>query len=153
MKNFSVLVNNLGSSQLSFFLIKEINDLPELRPGIDGIVFYENLSSACLPTNFATMNISECWSHSGTTVATSLSTAKKLSSFPSQKKLFYVWDLEWIRNNNTKSYEEYIAVYTDESIELIARSKSHKEAIENAFNRNVNHVIPDFNLAKILEVI
>ena len=153
MKNFSVLVNNLGSSQLSFFIIKEINALPALRPEIDGIVFYENLSSACLPVNFATMNMSECWCHSGPIVATSFSTAKTLSEFPSEKKMFYVWDLEWMRSNNKKQYEEYRDVYTNESMELIARSTSHKEAIENAFNRTVNYVIPDFNLMKILEVI
>ena len=81
------------------------------------------------------------------------STAKTLSEFPSEKKMFYVWDLEWMRSNNKKQYEEYRDVYTNESMELIARSTSHKEAIENAFNRTVNYVIPDFNLMKILEVI
>ena len=153
MKNFSVLVNNLGSSQLSFFIIKEINAIPTLRPEIDGMVFYENLSSACLPLNFAAMNMSECWCHSGPIIATSFSTAETMAGFPAEKKVFYIWDLEWMRSNNKKQYEQYRDVYTNESIQLIARSEAHKDSVENAFNRKVNCVIPDFNLNKVLEVI
>ena len=152
MKSFNVLVNNLGSSQLSFFVIKQINELPELRPEIDGIVFCENLSSTCLPTNFSVMNICESWFNSGPVIATSFSTAEKMSRFASGKKSLYVWDLEWIRNEKNIPYERYKRVYTDESLEIIARSEHHKKAIENAFNIKVNHVIPDFGLTKILEV-
>ena len=153
MKNFNVLLNNLGSSQLSFFVIKQINELPESRPEIDGIVFYENLSSSCLPTNFSIMNISECWFDSGPTIATSFSTAEKLKNFYNKKKAFYVWDLEWIRNDKNISYEEYRSVYCDDSFKIIARSEHHKKAIENAFNIKVDVVIPDFNIIKILEAV
>ena len=52
-----------------------------------------------------------------------------------------------------KEYEKYIDVYTDSSLELIARSEPHKQAIENAFNRKVNHVVSDFNIDKILEIL
>ena len=143
MKNFSVLVNNLGSSQLSFFIIKEINALPALRPEIDGIVFYENLSSACLPVNFATMNMSECWCHSGPIVATSFSTAKTLSEFPSEKKMFYVWDLEWMRLDNF-THKELSEIYNNDSIELISRSSRHNSLIQKCW-KAPSFIMDDFN--------
>jgi hypothetical protein len=36
---------------------------------------------------------------------------------------------------------------------IIARSDSHKELIENCFNREVKNVVSDFNISKILEAI
>ena len=101
------------------------------------------------------MQISEAWGHKGPVIATSFSTAYKLIGFPNKKKIFYIWDLEWIRakQSGIKEYEKYIDVYTDSSLELIARSEPHKQAIENAFNRKVNHVVSDFNIDKILEIL
>jgi len=155
LKNFSVLVSNTGSSQLSFFVINELNNLCDYRPDIDPIVFYENAHKNCLPANFATMQMSEAWGQEGPVIATSFSTAHKLTNFPSEKKFFYVWDLEWIRSahNNLNQYESYAPIYCNESLELIARSDSHKKAIENAFNRRVKHIVPDFSMSKILEVL
>ena len=155
LKNISVLVEDTGASQSSFFIISELNKLSASNPEIDAIIFYENQHKNCLPANFAVMPINEGWGQSGPIIATSFSTAHKLLSFPSNKKIFYVWDLEWIRNgyNSIKKYESYSSVYTDQSLELVARSESHKRAIENAFNRKVNHVISDFNMSDILEIL
>ena len=151
LKNFSVLVDNSGASQLSFCVITEINRLTEIRPEIDAILFYENQHKNCVPANFSTMQISEAWGQEGPIIATSFSTANKLASFPSEKKFFYVWDLDWIRNSYR--YESLSQVYTDESLNLIARSESHKKAIENAFNREISHVVPDFNINEILSIL
>ncbi len=154
LKNFSVLVPDVGASQASFYLINETNKLAISRPGLDIIVFYENRHKSCLPTNFSTMEISEAWCNSGPVIASSYSTAKKMARFPSERKLFYVWDLEWIRSSDVSHrYEAHQDVYCDPSIELIARSDSNKKAIENAFNRKVDHVVSDFNLEQILEIL
>ena len=153
LNNFSVLLENTGASQISFFVIKELNKLAETNPEIDATIFYENMHKNCMPVNFATMQISECYVQKGPAIATSLSTAEKLRNFYCDKKLFYVWDLHWIRNSVIKRYEDYSGVYTDNNLELIARSDSHKNAIENAFNRKVDHVISDFNMSKILEIL
>jgi len=154
LKNFSVLVPNTGANQISFCLINQINDLFESQPEIDVMVFYENSHKNCLPANFATMEISQAWGHKGPMIATSLSTAEKLISFPSEQKFFYVWDLSWIRNSRElNDYEKYKRIYTDSSLSLIARSESHKQAIENCFNRKVEHVVSDFNIQDILEIL
>lgn len=153
LKSFSVLLKDTGASQISFFVIKELNKLAETNPEIDATIFYEDVHKNCMPVNFATMQISECFTQSGPAIATSFSTAQKLINFYCGKKLFYVWDLHWIRNNVIKKYEDYVDVYCDKNLELIARSESHRQAIQTAFNREVKHVIPDFEMSKILEVL
>jgi len=154
LKNFSVLVPNTGANQISFCLINQVNRLFYIHPEIDVMVFYENMHKNCIPANFSTMEISHAFNHKGPMIATTLSTAKKLISFAAEKKFFYVWDLSWIRNSREVShYEQYESIYTNTSLELIARSESHKRAIENCFNRQVNHVVSDFNIKKILEIL
>jgi len=153
LKNINILVPNTGASQLSFFVIKELNSLTKTRPEIDSILFYENKHKNCLPTNFSVMQISEAWGQSEAIIATTLSTARKLQKIPARKKIFYVWDLEWIRDSSQKSYEKYSNVYGDKSLTLVARSEHHKLAIENAFNRTVEHVVSDFNMQNILEIL
>jgi len=155
LKNFSVLVKNSGASQLSFYIINQLNKMSEENPDIDAILFYENRHKNCLPANFSVMQISEARNQLGPVIATSFYTAYKLIDFTSNQKLFYVWDLEWIRSDGAiiKQYESYKSVYTDPSLELIARSSSHKSVIENAFNREVKYIVEDFNFSKILEIL
>lgn len=153
LKSFNVLLPDTGASQLSYCVINGLNKLCLTNPEIDCVVFYENQHKNCLPANFSIMQIFECWGSSEPIIATTISTAKKLLHFPCRKKLFYVWDLEWIREPNTKKYEDYSDVYANKSIELIARSESHKEIIENAFNRPVKYIVPDFETSKILEIL
>lgn len=152
--NFNVLLQNVGASQLSYFVTRNLNVLGDKRPDIDPIVFYENIHKNCIPPKFAVMQIAEAWGQDGAMIATSLSTAFKLINFPAARRLFYVWDLEWLRHGQQRRrYEQFADVYTHPNLELIARSESHAAVIENAFNRKVEHIISDFNTDKILELI
>jgi hypothetical protein len=155
MKQLGILVDNIGASQISFFVISELNKYIENDCSVEPIVFYENIQKNCLPTNFSVMELREAWGCRGSVIATSASTAKSLSAFPdAMKKFFYVWDVEWIRNSINKTpYEDYSTVYADENLSLIARSDSHKKLIESSFNRHVEHVVDDFNISQIIEVI
>ena len=150
--NFSVLLQNIGASQLSYSVVQQLNHLGNIRPDIDTIVFYEDMHKNCLPPNFAVMQIAEAWGQHGPTIATSLSTALKLIGFPSARKIFYVWDLEWLRGQQ-RHYKMYADIYTYPELELIARSEEHKKAIENAFNKEVKHIMPDFDTNQLLKVL
>lgn len=155
LKTFNVLLKNTGSSQLSYYVIKNINELCETRPEIDPIVFCESQNKNCIPPNFAIMDMSECWGTKGDKIATSVSTARCLIDIPcDRRKIFYVWDLEWINHSReVQSYEEYKNVYCNDSLEIICRSESHKKILENSFNRHVEHIVDDFNISQIIEVI
>lgn len=149
------LVNDMSASQLSFYLIKEINRLTEQleTSHIDCIVFYENMAQLPIAPNFAIMQIAEAWAQSEPVVATSLSTAAKLIDFPAtHQKFFYVWDLEWLRGQR-KVYNWYEPIYTNKKLSLIARSKEHADLIRNAYNRDVCGIVENFKIEDLINVI
>lgn len=152
LKNINILLQNVGASQLSYLVIRNANDIGAIRPEIDVIAYYENLHKNCMPPNFAVMQIAEAWGQRGPMIATTLSTAFKLIGFPADRKLFYIWELEWIREGN-KQYEMYADVYTHTDLELVARSQSHKRLIESTFNREVAHVVDDFDMQQLIGIL
>lgn len=87
----------------------------------DIVVFYMNISNLSMQIPIAFMEQSECFSFDGTVIATSIETAERLLTFPGPtKKLFYVWNMEWI--NNPQPYSRFVNVYNNPSIDLVARS-------------------------------
>jgi len=147
----AVAVTNLGPTQLNYFMIARVNQLMGQRHDVDFIAFYENLFRPCVPTmNFASMQLVEAYGYDGTIIATTLLTADKVLKFPGPKrKLFYVWDLEWLRIQD-KHYSTLKSIYANPNIALIARSKEHQRAIEDCWNRNVSYVVDDFNIEAIV---
>jgi len=72
-----------------------------------------------------------------------------LNSISPKRKLFYIWDLEWLRPH-AKDFIANLRIYRHPKLELIARSISHAQAVENYANKKVNAIIPDFNLQYII---
>ncbi len=146
-------VNNLGASQLSYSMLKNIKRRIDEHNDIAPIVFYENLERPPIPPNFALMQIAEGWGQHGIGIATSLSTLVKMKSFPAlSKRIFYVWDLEWLRMQ-PRRYDVYNKFYLDRDITLIARCESHSDLITNCFNRVPDAIIPDFSVDSLLEFV
>ena len=161
--NLGFLVKNLGASQLGYYLSRNINNHLENNHELDIICYTEEFERNCMHTNFSVMEMAEAWGQRGPMIATSISTAEKLVKIPAaSKKYFYIWDLEWyhIQNRLVGDFfrkQIYIyntgSIYHDPSLELICRSQEHADIISNNFNREVRHIIEDFNLNKILEVV
>lgn len=151
--NLNFVVSDLSSSQQNYFLIRNLNMLTELLPQVNVQVFCENLSRFCLRPKFAIMNVAEAWGQTGPFVATNLSTAAKTITYPfASKKLFYIWDLEWLRGSN-KNYNNYAPIYLHPSLELVCRSSEHKDLTEVAFNREVKHIVDNFDMKQLLEIV
>lgn len=82
-------------------------------------------------------------------IATCLNSANKLINNPKIKNFyFYVWDLEWHRN--LYDYDDLSKIYLNENIYLIARSKTHADAINKNWNREC-FIMEDFNIDMLLE--
>lgn len=145
------LVEDTLASQLSFNLIKNINDYS--KDGSDDfIVFFENATSNVITPNFALMSINEIWNFDGSLFATSVATALSMQkSFAPKRKFFYVWDLEWTRPHG-KDFEFVMRAFSDKNIKLIARSDEHAKAIENYCNRDVSDIVSDFNIKKLARI-
>ena len=150
--NLNILVPDLNSSQRNYYLIRNINAIHEHHPNVNIQVFAENLSRFCMKPHFSVMNVSEAWAQQGPFIACSLSTASKLINYPiASKKLFYIWDLEFIRGDN-RIYDIYAPVYLHPQLELVCPSKEHADLLENSFNKEVTHIINNFDIKQLLEL-
>lgn len=145
MNKLGIVVDNLGPNQLANYLISSANRYLEKSLNCDFLVFQKNVIPFCLPINFAVMNTSEGYDFDGTLVATDLNSALQIATFPGPKrKLFYSWDLEWLRI--PRNYEVLRTIYNNPELEIIARSKYHKELIELTWNTKVHSIIEDCNV-------
>ena len=123
-KQIGIIVDDLSASQLSYYLIKNINEF--LEDSLDDfVVFFENSIS---------------------------NTLSMLKSFSPERKIFYVWDLEWLRQHG-KEFENTVKAFTDNNVTLVARSKEHALAIENYCNIKIKHIVEDFNIKKLIRII
>lgn len=148
-----VIINNLSASQLSFSVIQNIKDIQKEYPEDDYVIFFENISAHVLTATCAVMNTTDIPSFDGVLIATNVETClTAISSVSPSRKFFYVWDLEWIRQEG-KNFQHNIKAYTNKTIKLISRSESHSKAIKNYSNVDPVGVVEDFNLKKMREII
>ena len=152
------LVDNLGASQLSYYLGRNVNSYLEENPNSDIVCYYDSFERNCVNNNFATVNIIEAWGQKGAMIATSENTASKLANFiGTRNKFFYIWDVVYcLRRYDGIRYLrpfDLDSVYSNKDLKLICRSKSHAEIIENNFNREVKYIVDNLNMHQIMEVI
>ena len=145
----NIIVPHLYKSQLGYCISKHCNTLVE--NDIDCVVFTEEMRPFTITPKFAVMNISEVYDQPGLTIATTPSTAEKLQHcWGPNKKIFYSWDLYWLRGQR-KIYKPILDLY-HVNMDIVARSESHKTAIENCFNIKVRAVVDDFDVLKMKDI-
>lgn len=153
MIKLGFLLSNTGTTQLSYHVIKNVNDYVEVNQDLDVIAFYDNTTKPWLIATFGFMNISEAYNFDGAVVATNLENAAKLSRFPGpSSRYFLVWDFEWLRNL-TLSYEEMRAVYRNPRLKILVRTQEQAQIFESCWNRPVDGVIGDVSLKQLLPII
>jgi hypothetical protein len=154
MQRLNFLVDDVGASHLAYSLLTHLNVMVRERQDICPTVFYSNLTDQCVkPVEFNMMQMIEAFDQEGPTVATSIPTAGRLITMPRpMPKLYYVWDLEWQKYGNFQ-WSSLQRILGSPDLTLLARSESHKTAIESCFDVQVHSIIEDFDLEQILEVI
>jgi hypothetical protein len=142
----AALVDTLEASQLSFYLIKNFNKYK------DGpVCFYNSIARMPVKPNFAVMNSFYLPNYSGPVICSSLGSLKvALKTHTNHKIYLYLWDLEWLRKGG--NFENYNDI-RNENVTLISRSESHSHIIENFSNRKVSHILDDWNINQIKEII
>lgn len=147
-------MNNLGPSQLNYYLVRNANAILLKNPTLDITTFFNTTGPAALPANFASMPMYEAWGYNGIMVATTVITAQKLQQcLAPQKRFFYVWDLEWLRPKETQLYDMWASVYRDPNMPLIARSDEHARIIEECWGRPPYGIIDDMNMQDLLAMV
>lgn len=127
-------VDDLGGSQLSFFLTQALNEWVR-DPRRDAIVFYEDLAQPRSRAGFAVMQSIDMAEFSGVLIATSYATALKvLACKGPRQRVLYLQDLEWMRRPGT--FDGWRAVYGNPDLQLVVRSRDHAEAVRSAWGRD-----------------
>ena len=148
----AILLEDLSASQLSYNVIREINEYVSDNTD-DFVIFFQNYTASVIQPLCGIMNMNEIWSFDGIAISTSVATTKSLiKAFSPSKKYFYVWDLEWQRRHG-KDFEYNLHAFIDENINLISRSEDHTKAIKNYCNKDVLGTVKNFNLNSIMEII
>lgn len=98
------------------------------------------------------VSIAEAWGYPSPLIATTFGTAAKLLHSPGKTpKVFYPWDLDWVRFASLE-YRELAAVYGEPRLRVVCRHLDHKKLIEDVWRRPVAGVVPDANPSEILTV-
>lgn len=149
MNRLGIMVRDLGASELNWRLVRQANTNAE---ALDTIFFYDELLPSPTVLLGASMPSVEAWGYDGPVVATTLSTAKKLANLPAASaRLFYAWDLEWLRLA-APPYRALREVYGDERLTLVARTAEHASLLEDLWGRTVAAVVPDADIKTLLEI-
>jgi hypothetical protein len=150
MKKIGFFVDKLDSSELAFLILNQVNKNADVK--IDATIFTTSPSLPMVLPQCAVMGAVELYDYDGVAVATSLETAQILSNMIGpKKKVFYIWDLEWMRIPQ-KSYEALAPIYQDPQFIIAARSNEHAKVIENAWNIKVNIINPNVEIGGFINV-
>ena len=151
MKKIGVMLDSIGSSQISECVIDTFNSISLSESDVDTIAFYKKHPTPPSTPLFSCMEQTELWGYEGDVIATSLDNAMTLTNITApRRKFFYVWDLEWARLTNTR-YSYLESIYNNESLELIARSDWHASLISQYWQSPIA-TIKDFNALDILSL-
>lgn len=146
MNTLGVLLDNTQVSHLNWMVLSELNLLNQ-KSNRNYSVFYMNQSPLCV-NNFCSVNVIHDVHKvkEGILIATNFDTAQiLLKSQTRAKKVFFVWDLEFVHNKNSNYLHNYKIM---RNLDLWTRSESYADAIENYCG--VRPKITDDSITRIL---
>lgn len=150
MINIAAVVDSLGPSQKSFYLIKEFNRA-SLKQDVCVSVFHKRASISVIPTMFSCKNISSLSGFHHTAISTTIVDASiLLSSSNACSKYLYLWDFDWL--GSTMKFKDVCKVLLDERLNIIARSDEHAQMIENYCNKKPVAIIDNWKLEDLISL-
>ena len=151
MKNISAIVKDLSISQKSFYLIKEFNKCLD-NTDLSMSLFFERPGISPIPANFACKSLISLSGYNGIVISTTIEDAdKSLKMSNASSKYLYLWDIQWLEQ--PMHFSTAMKVLRDPRLKIIARSKSHAEAIENFCNKKPIGIVSDWDREQLLEVL
>ena len=131
------VVNNLGNSELSYDLLKFIENKK-----LNTCIFFQNTLPPIISPKCMVMNITGLSGFTGTAIATDLDSAMVLHNNNSNTdNWIYLYDLPW--THSVIDYET--CLFLLKNFKIITRSDSHKKNLENFTSRS------DIYLAKNMD--
>jgi hypothetical protein len=149
--NIAAVIEHLGPSQKSFYLIKEFNKAIN-RKDMCVSVFFQKSTVPVVPLMFSSKSVSFLSGFHHNAVCTTISEADMLlKSSNNANKYLYLWDLEWLYL--PQNYNSICNVLLDDRLSIIARSESHAQLIENFCNKRTIGILDNWNLNELVRII
>ncbi len=149
--NIGFLVRAVSMSQEGLLLIHECNKLLEKQRDTEINIFYEDYDRIPIKPEFSLMQNRHAWGYTGTLISTDLHTTEVLAHLAGpRRKLFYVWNLEWLYSHNM--YVSYSKLYQSPDIDLIARTQSHADIITKLW-KEPKYIMEDFDHEQLARII
>jgi len=147
--NIGIAVPHIGPSQLGFLAIQMANQgLVSTKHSYT--IFYQQMVPFCVQPSVPVMNVTEMWGFKGTVIATTLDLAETMLNSVKGDKIFYAWDLEWLRGNH--KFDRNVSIYRDPNLRLVSRSNDHAMELSNYCNRDPE-VVHDLNIFEMIKEI
>lgn len=141
--SFSFVVNNLSNSELSYDLIRAVNNNSEFSNNI----FFQNNLPPIIQPECLTMNLTGLSGLTGATVSFDLECASVVDAANiNTKNYLYLYDLEWLyKPINYVQARDLMSRFT-----IFARSETHANVISNFIDKEVKIVYSIEELFKCL---
>ena len=149
--NIAAVVNDMGPSQKSFYMIKEFNKAAQ-NVSLSVTAFFNQTALPVTRPLFCCQNIAFFSGYHGHAICTTLSEAEMvLKSNNNSTKYLYLWDMDWLIQ--PVHFMTAANVMRDERLKIISRSESHSQIIENFCNKSPIAIVDNWNLNQLCEVI
>ena len=151
MINIAAVINDMGPSQKAFYLIKEFNKaLGNIRVSVS--TFFNMATAPIIRPLFCCNNVAFITNYHGHAISTTLAEADVLlKSNNNSTKYLYLWDMDWL--TSPVHFAPAMDILRDDRLNIISRSKSHSQIIENFCNKSPIGMVDNWNIDQLVEVI
>lgn len=145
------VVSDLGPNQIAYTCMSSISKYLDDNYGIDPVLFFEEQSMPCLPPKCARYNIYDTSYYYGNLITTNIKTTLSATNAKLCKKFYYIYDLEYLRNEENK--KNFDIIMSDNTIVKFTRCLDFLKQLRNdGYNIN-GTIVNDFDLKSIHNII
>ena len=151
MNKIAAVIEDMGPSQKSFYMIKEFNKAASLRD-MSICAFYHKPSMPVTKPFFSCRNISFLSGYNGVAIASGIQEAQTLlKSHNNSDKYLYLWDIEWL--TSPMNFSGVCNILLDKRLKIIARSDAHAKVVDNFCNKKPIGIVDNWNLVELLNIV
>lgn len=146
--NIGILGKSLDYSQHSNELILNANQLVDKH---HVVYFYEHQGGYPIEPIFGMMPMVYAYQFDGVLISNDIESTLWMNALIGKaKKLFYVYDLEWLYK--PLPFRDFVSAYEMKNVDLIARSESHAELIGRVWKKP-KYIVENYNYEQINDII
>ena len=151
VRKLGILIDRIETSQLILDMNVSIGEAISKQLYDDVNVFYNNVGQNMMASPCAYMSPAQLHGFNGEIIATNIATAEVALNISKNRRFFYIWELEWLKEGVIPHYDSIAPYYNNNEFIYATRSKSYAAILENNFNTKVEIITPNFNLEKFNE--